>query len=302
MRYVFILNPKAGKKNPFKKIFPKLKKICEQNGIEYSYYITERAGHATEIARAEAQKGDEVRIFACGGDGTLTETANGVIGFENAQLGCVPCGSGNDYIKSFENADFFDYEKNLLGEAKPVDAIKVGERCYALNICSLGVDAMVAYRVVRFKRWPLVSGHMAYTLALLVTILGKINRPFEVTIDGEKVYSGKLALALGASGQCYGGGYWGAKGAVNDDGLLDFVLIKKVSKPRLSSLLSVYKVGNHFTDPIIQKKYLIYKRGESMTISSKHKTVLNSDGECFEVENVTFSVVPKAVNFVVPKA
>lgn len=299
MRYVFIINPKAGKKNPYKKVFPTLEKICKNHGIEYTYHLTKRSGHATEIARSEAQKGDEVRIFACGGDGTLTETANGLIGFENAQLGCIPCGSGNDFIKSFGQTDFYNFEDNLLGKAKKVDAIKVNENLYALNICSLGIDAMVAYRMVRFKHWPLVSGQMAYTLALIATVFGKICRRFSVTIDGEQIYDGKMTLALGASGECYGGGYWGAKGAENDDGLLDFVIIKKVSKLKLSSVLSIYKAGNHFNDSKI-KPILIYRRGKTMEVKSKKKTVLNIDGECIITDKAVFNVVPGALNFIVP--
>ncbi|MBQ6569579.1 MAG: diacylglycerol kinase family lipid kinase [Clostridia bacterium] len=300
MRYVFIINPKAGKKNPYKKVFPRLKKICEENGLNYSCHLTKGTGHATELARMEAEKGDSVRIFACGGDGTLTETANGIIGFDNAELGAIPCGSGNDYIKSFEGVDFSDYMSNILGTAKKVDAIKVNDK-YALNICSLGVDAMVAYRMVMFKRWPLVSGHMAYTLALLVTVLGKISTKFDIEIDGQPTYSGKTTLALGASGKCYGGGYWGAKKAVVDDGLLDCVILKKIPKIKLAGLLAKYKVGEHFDDPAF-KKILIYKHGKTMTLKCKKPTVLNFDGECVKTDRVDLELVPSALNFVVPSA
>jgi len=299
MRYVFIINPKAGKKNPLKVCGSEIENVCKKHKLDYKIVLTDYPGHATEIARAEAQKGN-VKIFACGGDGTLSEAANGIIGLktENVHLGCIPCGSGNDYIKSFHGADFYDIEGNILGTPKMVDAIKSGS-IYSLNICSVGVDAEVAKNMVRFKRLPLVSGKAAYTLSLICVLCGKLFKKYRIEMDGE-AFEGSFTLALAASGECYGGGYWGAKGALVDDGLLNFIAVKKVSLFKLSSLLAIYKAGKHIGNDEL-RDILIFRQGKNMKIECKKGTVLNIDGECKKVTKAELNMVPSAVSFIVPR-
>ena len=123
MRYVFIINPTAGKGNGTSMI-PEIEKTLE--GKNYKIYVTERSAEGTEIARKEAESGEEIRMFACGGEGTGFEVINGIVGFGNVAFGVVPCGSANDFLKSFGNKErFFDIAAQVAGEEKEIDLITV---------------------------------------------------------------------------------------------------------------------------------------------------------------------------------
>ena len=100
MKYAFIVNPASGKGSK-DSIVQKIKDIMEASSKDVSIYYTRGEKDATVLADMIAtEAGDEqVVIFACGGDGTINEVANGIIGHENAVLGVVPVGSGNDYVR-----------------------------------------------------------------------------------------------------------------------------------------------------------------------------------------------------------
>ena len=93
-RNVLIVNPEAGKHDSTEFISASAAKLL--SGIPYEIRITEYPGHAAEIARSLC--GDECRIYACGGDGTLSETANGMIkGGHKTKIGYIPSGTTNDF-------------------------------------------------------------------------------------------------------------------------------------------------------------------------------------------------------------
>lgn len=299
MRYVFIFNPIAGKKNPFETFSPKIKQFMETHNIPYTFHVTERPAHATELAGKECEAGDDVRIYGCGGDGTLCEIVNGVIGKSNAEIGIFPCGSGNDFLKVFgTEEDFLSVEKQIYAPSKYVDAIH-SEQQISISLCSMGLDANVAYNMTKFKKWPLISGSMAYDLALLKVLLSKLGNELKIIIDDEKVYEGNYFFALAANGQYYGGGYRGAPEAIPDDGLLDFVIIKKTKFSKIPPLLKIYKAGEHLKSEKM-KDLIIYCRGKKMQILSKIPVITNFDGECKYINDITFEVMPNAVRFIVP--
>ena len=176
MRHVFILNPAAGKNKAALEMRPKIEQLFKNLTLDYAVHTTTAPGDATRLAKMEVEKGDPVRLYACGGDGTLLEVATGIGDAPHAELACVPCGSANDFIRFMENSDRFDDLASLVaGEAKRVDAISCNGKL-SLNMCSMGLDANVASRQARYKHWPLVSGPMAYNLALVNTFFRPTGR------------------------------------------------------------------------------------------------------------------------------
>ncbi len=302
MRYVFVVNPTAGKKNPMKWLLPQVKNFFLERRVDFSIRQTNAPKHAVQLAREEAQKGGEVAIVAVGGDGTLCEVANGARGFSNAAVGVLPCGSGNDYLRSFGRKEDFLALPNLL-EAVPyaVDMIQDGEN-YALNLCSVGLDASVALHMTQYKGLPLVTGHMAYNLALLRELLGPIGQPLRILVDGKFQAEGDFLFALAGSGRYYGGGYCAAPQAIVNDGLLDFVLIRRPkSKLKLPVLLKEYKSGAFLHSPRFQN-LLVFLRGKRMQIEAlKDKAAANWDGECAYITKASFQILPSAVRFLVPR-
>ena len=225
MRHVFIVNPAAGKKRGALELLPRIHAAFA--GAEegaYAIRVTRGAGDATAIAREECAGEGPVRLYACGGDGTLTETATGAAGCPRAQIAAVPCGSANDYVRSYGGtAAFLDIPAQVHGRAVPVDAVDCGDRV-SMNSASMGMDAAVAQKMVRYKNLPLVSGPMSYNLAIADVFCHRIGVDLHVvmdTPDGPVERRGRYFFALAACARFYGGGYCGAPGALVDDGLLD---------------------------------------------------------------------------------
>lgn len=299
MRYVFLFNPVAGKQNAFETYSNKIKAYMAEKGFSYQLYQTEYPGHARELSERAAQREGPVRIYGFGGDGTLCEIANGAMGFENAEIGIFPCGSGNDYIRTFgEAGDFLSIDRQLNGRSRVVDMIKT-EKMLSLNLCSMGLDAAVAMNMVKYKKLPLVTGSMAYDMALIKCLLGKLYNHLTVTIDDGEPITGDFIFALAGSGQYYGGGYRGAPQADPGDGLLDFVMIRNVRRTRLPGMLPVYKSGGHLQSEKF-KDILFFAQGKKMKIHADTPAVVNFDGECQKLCDISFEVIPKAVRFIVP--
>ena len=301
MRYVLVVNPTAGKKNPVQWFLPQVKQFFEHKQLNYAVRITNAPKHAARIALEEANQGGKVRIIAVGGDGTLCEVANGAMGCPNASVGMLPCGSGNDYIRSFgTKEDFLALPRLLEAKSYAVDMIRDAQSC-ALNLCSVGLDASVALHMVQYKRLPLVTGPMAYNMALFRELIGRIGQPLRVCVDEKFQVEGNFLFALAGSGRYYGGGYCGAPQAIVNDGLLDFVLIRRPgSKFKLPVLLKEYKAGAFLHSPRFQE-LLVFLRGKKIQIDAlQGKAAANCDGECRYVKQAAFEILPGAVRFLVP--
>ena len=293
MKYVFIINPIAGK-GKGEDIIPEIERYFGER-TNYKIYVTKCDGEATEIAKREAATGDKMRIFACGGEGTAFEVINGIVGYKNVEFGVVPCGSANDFLKTFTDKDkFFSIEAQVGGEAVPIDLIKANE-FYSINCCSVGMDAVVADGMRAFKRLPFVSGNMAYKLSLVKTFLGKIGLKLKITIDGKEIETKDCLFAVCANGSTYGGSFKAAPKATPFDEVLDFVIIKTVSKLRIPGLVKIYESGQHEGLDICEMG-----RCSCMEIESDADMPINLDGELIHRKKVRFEIVSKAIRFIVP--
>ena len=298
MRYVFIANPNAGAKNGFEKYRDRITSTCEKMGVPYKFMLTRSGSDLTDFARSEGETGDDVRIIVMGGDGGICGAANGIIGMRNVEFGIIPCGSGNDYVKTFGGAKGFeDIEHYLTAPSRYVDAIDTGHFA-SMNICSMGIDAIICDRTNRMTRTKKLLGSGTYTLAVLISMLGKVYNTLKITIDDNEVYEGEYMFSLAASGKYYGGGYMGAPMADPSDGLLDFVMIKRVSKLKRASLLGDYKSGR-YPDSKKFDGLLTVRRGKKMKIESEKPAIVNIDGECLKLSEVTFKVIPSALRLIV---
>lgn len=303
MRHVFILNPAAGKGSPALKLLPDIQRYFTDHPAEYSLRITDHPGHAIEIVRQEALKrdgddGEPVRVYACGGDGTLLEAATGLQGQAHMELACIPCGSANDLLRCMPYKErYADLAAMVNGRVMQLDAVSCNGRL-ALNVASMGMDADVASKMADYKHLPLVSGPMAYQLAIVYTFFHPIGRQLRVEMDtpkGPVIHEGRFLFALAANGQYYGGGYRGAPQARPDDGLLDFILVDAVKRARVPGFMSRYKRGEHLGLDICR-----HYRGTRMRVIAPVPTAVNLDGECSPQTDVTFDILPGAIPFVVP--
>ncbi len=296
MRYVFYVNPVAGKGKEQDGIIESIKNYFKEKTDNFKIHITESKGDALKSANAEAKTGDDIRMFACGGEGTVFEVLNGVVGYDNVELGVIPCGSANDFLKYFNTRkEFLDISQQIDGTAMEMDLIKADDK-YCLNGCSVGMDAMVARDMSIFKNLPLVSGKMAYTLAIVKTLLKRLGVKIKLSLNGEEFEDKDCLFAVIANAPYYGGGYKGAPDAVPYDQELDCTVIDTVSKFKILKFLPIYKKGEHKTLSICSTA-----RCESMEFISDKPIPVNLDGEIIETDHIKFEIIKKAVKFVLPQ-
>lgn len=297
MKYLFIINPAAGKGNKQHEIIDSVNRYFKDKDDDYEVYITSAAGDAKSKSIVAAQSGEELTVFACGGEGTVFEVLNGIVGFENVKLGVIPCGSANDFLKFFESSvPFSDIAEQIGGTAVPTDIIKANEY-YCLNGCSVGMDAVVARDMSIFKNWRGVSGSMAYKLAVIKTFFGKIGVNINLSVDGEAAENEDCLFAVIANAPYYGGGYKSAPDADPFDGMLDFTKVKTISKLKVPGFLSLYEKGLHAS-----LDYADLKRCGSMEFTAQTAVPVNLDGEIIESKHMKFEIVKGGVNFVLPRS
>ena len=114
VRHVFIINPNAGKHDSRQHIYDMAEDLRKKHNLDVQCVLTKKQGHATELAQRLCESGEELRFYACGGDGTANEVANGIFGYDNAAMTVIPVGTGNDFLKNFgDGAALFEDVENL---------------------------------------------------------------------------------------------------------------------------------------------------------------------------------------------
>ncbi len=300
-RNIFIINPKAGKHNSTEFITASATKSLV--GIPYELITTEYAGHATELVKELCDSGDDCRIYSCGGDGTLSEVVNGVYrgGFpENVAVGCIPVGSGNDFIKYFESIPsdtFLDISRQAAGSTKKIDLLEVGNRV-TVNTVTAGYDSAVCRYLGRFKSLPLISGSTAYNMSAAYCLISHMKNRYTFYVDGKMVDStdSTYLLAVAANGRYYGGGYKAAPYAVADDGYIDFLRIPKISRLTFARFVGIFRRGEHLDKLNICK----LERCKKVKITANEPIDVNIDGEIFKMNDPEINIIPRCLNFILP--
>src|SRR5699024_9464985 len=145
--------------------------------------LTTHPGHARELAERLAAGPEPARLYACGGDGTLNEVLQAAAGHTALSVGCVPCGSGNDFVRNFGRAEeFLDLTAQLQARPVTLDALDTSFG-YGVGICAAGLDARVAYQIPRIRRLPFCGGTMAYTLSILHAMTSRFGHEMRITAD-----------------------------------------------------------------------------------------------------------------------
>jgi YegS/Rv2252/BmrU family lipid kinase len=311
MKHLFIINPIAGgMKGHYEKTESIIKEFAETLKDPYEIYVTKGPMDACRKIIEEADKigkTDEAEnayevinlyIYACGGDGTLNECTNGAANRKNVALTHFPCGTGNDFLKTFgrENVELFrDLKELSKGTIRVLDLIDCDGR-YAINISSVGIDARVGADVHKYSSIPLIGGASGYIVSLIINIIKGVKQKFKIIIN-DTVIDKYITLACICNGKFYGGGFNPVPEAMPDDGILEILVVDAVSRFKLSSIVSRYAQGRFREFP----KLFTYIRGSSMKIECDRKFVVNIDGEAIFTDKMTFKLVEKSINFIFPQ-
>jgi len=299
MKHLFIVNPVAGgRKNRYKETIKYIEEVMQGSEENYEIYVTKAPLDACEKIKDTAKDRDEIRVYACGGDGTFNECVNGAVGLGNVSVACYPCGTGNDFIKTFgEEAKLFKDIKELAGgEIRPIDVIDCNGR-YCANICSVGIDARIGTDVHKYSRIPIIGGATGYVVSMLVNIIKGITSRLKVRTESERLDE-RFALICGCNGRYYGGGFNPVPDAMPDDGTIDFLIVKEVSIFKFLGTVAKYAAGKYKEVP----ELITHVAGKFMEIESDREIVVNIDGEAVCDKKITFRMIEKGVNMLFPKS
>ena len=294
MKHIFIINPAAGKSDKTAAYTAQIEQSCR--GLDYEIAVSREPGDCTRIAREAAKTGQEVRLYACGGDGTLNEVAAGAAGFDNAAVTCFVGGSGNDFVKIFDDREAFrDLSRLLDAETATFDLIDCNGDL-ALNICCVGLDSRIGAEMVRFKRLPFVSGSFAYILSMVVNLFKGLSEHYIVDVAGETVDGAHTFICV-ANARYYGGGFYAVPDAQPDDGMLDILLVKKLHLWQVPKALAKYKAGKYRELGHIARHF----RTDRITIRCDQDSPVNLDGEIRMAKNVQMKIADRKIRFFYPK-
>lgn len=309
-----VINPRAGR-GAVERGWPAVRAVLDDGGVEHDVTITERAGHATEAARKAVQDGCTF-VVAVGGDGTVHEVVNGLMGEEGplnpaTVLGVVAAGSGCDFVKTFGlPQDPAAAARHLLGD-NLWGKIDVGRiRCtgrdgsphtrWFVNIADAGIGAEI---VDATARMPKFLGASVYRIAALKGIATFKPRAARIRMNGRETRgkhredealgalerSGVFSMLVVANGQFFGGGMRVAPRATPGDGLFD---VQISHGPRGESVKAMQKMfkGEHLPNPHIQE-FL----ATSVTVDEEDRILIEADGEVVGTTPATFDIVPDAI-------
>lgn len=296
MEHLFIINPAAGKYDKTAEYTAAIERACTAHGAQYRIAVSNGPGDCTRIAREAAQSGRELHIYACGGDGTLNEVVAGAAGYPNAAITCYSGGSGNDFIRIFgQREPFQDLERLLDYDEAEFDLVDCNGD-YALNVLSVGLDARIGTQVADYKRLPLVNGSTAYILSTLVNLFRGISEHYVVEIEGETIDADQTMICV-CNGQYYGGGFHPVPEADPGDGMLDVLLVKKVSIFQVPGIIGKYKNGLYAQLP----KLVRHIRTRALRITCDKETAINLDGELRKASVVDMKLTGEKIRFFYPK-
>ena len=301
MKYIFVINPKAGSENQETAIRAEAMKLPQKEQCEF--YVTKAVGDATSYVRewCDAHPDEEVRFIACGGDGTINEVFNGAAGRENASVTCYPSGSGNDFVKVFGGSEkFMDIGKLLTAPTQKLDLLKVGDR-YSVNVVNFGFDTTVAITINKEREKTGHGNKSAYTKGVVTALIKAMKNSFTVAADGEIMNpKGKALLCTVANGQYVGGSFKCAPRARTDDGLMEVCLIHPISRIRFVKILGTYTEGKHLDDKGMQD-IVVYRQAKKVEVTAPEGFAYSLDGEIIYENKFTVEIAPGALNLAVPE-
>lgn len=257
MKHVFIINPISGQGRAFKMV-DNIHRVCTEEKLDYEVIFTRNAGDATKIVKK--LKGENI-VYSVGGDGTLNEVVNGIVGTKN-KLAVIPGGSGNDFYTSLKDIEETEFK---------IDIGKVNDR-YFINVVSVGIDAEIGDNALLMKKKKIPRTQI-YNASIVYTFFKFKFKDIEFKLNNTKM-KGQYTIVTICNGRVYGGGYKIAPNADIRDGLFDIYFVDKISKAVIPGLILKLKKGTHEESPHVHKRL-----ADKITFKSSKTMICGADGE-----------------------
>jgi diacylglycerol kinase (ATP) len=291
-----VANPTSGR-GKGARLIPQVAAVLGSLGVDHRILPSADGADAVGLARTATEEGADV-VAALGGDGQVGAVANGILeGGGGAALAVIPAGTGNDFARAL-GLD----RKNPIGAAellgapvlRAIDAVKVKtpERsCFFVNIGSAGFDAEVNAYANQIR---LVKGTASYIVAMLVMLRRFQPGQFRISVDGQDQSKAAMLVIVG-NAVSYGGGMKVTPNALLDDGALDILILKAMSKFQLVKTFPKVFRGSHLDHPAVQML-----RGRRIEVAAERTMQVFGDGDHIGTLPATFEVLDGAIRVVAP--
>ena len=296
MYYIFVVNGREDKAF----IAEDLERQMEElgSGLQYEVYRTTGVGDATRFVRIYCDLHPRVEccFVACGGSGTFTEVASGLVGFSKKYLAFLSYGQTNDFLKCYPDRDFRSLRKLLSGEPRAVDIMRVNDS-YAINVINVGFEAVVASRAYDLES----SGRSRNSVTrgiVYALFFGKRNR-IRVYADGERMNKRNLFLCTLSNGRWVAGEFLCAPDGDPEDGLIEFSIVRRMSALTLLRVVPLYRRGEQFTKNPGKRKF-IYRRVRHVKLESRDLINISLDGEILPGHSFDIEILPQSIQLILP--
>ena len=297
---VVIVNPRSGGGISEKRWAAVVSAISDGMG-SFDTRFTEAPGHARTLAHEEAIQGRKL-VVALGGDGTISEVADGLVAAgRNTEMGVIPRGTGGDFRRSLgiENELLSAAEHLRKSKARPVDVGRVsfvahdgGESSrHFLNVTSVGFSSVVARRANQGTKR--LGGRISFLSAVVNSLVTYDNAEVNISIDGGEPRRMTLLLAAVGNGRYFGGGMKICPEAFLDDGYFDFVTVGDLG--RLEVLAKIHRIysGNHLS--MKEVRSVRCRQVQLTPVDAKGEIPLEIDGETPGRLPARFEMLPGAL-------
>ena len=294
MKYLFLVNPISGSGGAVK-LVPEIENECKKRGLDYEIVKTASKEDTARSIRRLADDNDKLYVYTLGGDGSLFDSVNAAALRDNVHVGIIPCGSGNDFVRSFgDKSLFLDIAAQLNGTSVPIDLVRYNGN-YSVNISSLGMDAEVVNHQRHMRLLSKINGSLSYIASVFTAFIFNMNSKFSIIADGERL-DGTYLFVVIANGRFYGGGFQPTPMSNMRDGVIDLLLINAVSRLKVVQLMKKYREGKHLDI----KGLCVHRRVRRVEVHTEKDMTMQMDGELFSGNSFIFEMIAKGLNFIVP--
>ncbi len=299
--WFLIVNPNAGN-TKFLKSWDRVQDLLKTNEIHFSFSFTQYTKHEL-ILVDEAIKQGFRKFISVGGDGTLHHVVNGIMTqrytkTSDIKLSVIPLGTGNDWIKTYNIPNSIEEAIEIIKKEhvflQDIGCIKTSNNSieYFNNVAGIGYDGYVVHKLKSLKK----LGSIAYLLSGLYGLFFYKKSSYRIHINDE-ILEEKCLMVLFGICQYSGGGMQMTKNPKSNDGLLDITIAKNFSFfDLIFNLPKLYngKIVNH-------KKVATYKVSKlEIKDQNDNKSIIEADGELIGTGSLKISIIPKAIQFVIP--
>ncbi|HKM21562.1 MAG TPA: diacylglycerol kinase family protein [Lachnospiraceae bacterium] len=298
MIYIFIINPVAGGKDRSENI---RKFLSRKDNFQYLVFDTDGPGQERALVEKMLVlfEDDVVRFFICGGSGTFFNAFSGVRDMSKVEMAMFPCGATNDFLKIFGRSrkHYYNMDNLVRGDTLALDYLKM-DNYNATIFISAGITARIEKFVQHIRFLLSINFRVTYIIAFFATFFSNQSIAYQVDIDGEDL-SGEYGMVYIGNGIVMGGFYCPFKDALPNDGMMEVLLLKKISKLKFIHFMRLFQHGEieKFDDSVVirKAKKITMKRKDEKDI------VLNCDGDLICQNKVQCELVERGMNFVVPR-